>query len=172
MNNDDELPITKAPSNVHVAVPPMNPASTGPSPKNKMIMIIIMLVMLIIAVFVIAWGINNLTTKTRTIIKSTSKTTSGTAKVDISASGFTPANLQVSVGTTVTWTNTDTAPHRVASDPYPSNDGLSGFDSIEAFQTNGTYTYKFEKAGTFGYHDQQKPFDFKGTVVVSPATTK
>lgn len=89
------------------------------------------------------------------------------ARVNITSGGFTPATINVVVGTTVTWTNADEVPHRVASDPYPTNDGLAGFDSGEALPANGTYSFKFEKTGTFPYHDQQNPYSNKGTVIVT-----
>jgi len=144
------------------------PAQT-PKKAGKSMLPLIVVFALVLTGLVSAWVIYTDNNKT-VITTKIPVVASAPAKVSIAADGFTPANLDVTIGTTVTWTNTDSAPHRVASDPYPTNDGLPGFDSKEALQTNDTYTYKFEKAGTFGYHDEQHPLDIKGTVTVSPAT--
>jgi plastocyanin len=67
----------------------------------------------------------------------------GTA-IDIADFAFSPAELTVSVGDTVTWTNQDSAPHTVTSD-----DGA--FDSGRMDQGD-TFEFTFEEAGTFTYH--------------------
>lgn len=89
--------------------------------------------------------------------------------VSITASGFSPATLTVSArsgsGATVTFTNMDSAPHRIASDPHPVHTGLAGFDALNDILPGGTYVFTFVKAGTFGYHDHLHPF-VKGTVIV------
>ncbi|MGE5334243.1 MAG: cupredoxin family copper-binding protein [Nitrososphaerota archaeon] len=58
---------------------------------------------------------------------------------------FQPANLQVKVGTTVTWTNKDTAPHTVTF-----ND--SSLKSSGILRQGDTYTYTFTQTGTFAYY--------------------
>lgn len=141
------------------------PAAPAPKSNKKMLMMIVLFVVVLTAV-VSAIMIPGLNKKTTTKIANVA---GPPVKVSIAADGFTPASLTLTLGTTVTWTNTDTNPHRVASDPYPTNDGLPGFDSTEALQTNDHYSYTFNKVGTFTYHDQQNPYDLKGTVTVSPA---
>lgn len=86
--------------------------------------------------------------------------------VTISANGFTPATIKVRQGQTVTWTNTDDKPHQPATDPYPSTDPSSGFKSEEALGKNETYSFTFDKPGTYTYHDNLNPLKLKGTVVV------
>ena len=56
---------------------------------------------------------------------------------------FLPAHLTVSVGTTVTWKNTESRAHSVTSDT-----GL--FDS-QLFDPGDTYSYTFTSAGTYYY---------------------
>ncbi|MBC7707784.1 cupredoxin domain-containing protein [Polaromonas sp.] len=80
---------------------------------------------------------------------STSSTSSADAvatdKVMISNYMFTPGDIKVKVGTTVTWTNGDSVKHNVASDDDKMPEGkLIGKDE--------TYTYTFTKAGTYKYH--------------------
>jgi plastocyanin len=53
--------------------------------------------------------------------------------------------LEVSVGTTVTWTNEDSVPHTV------TQDGGNGFQSGK-IDPGGTFSYTFDTAGDFAYH--------------------
>jgi plastocyanin len=70
---------------------------------------------------------------------------------------FSPATLTVKVGTTITWTNKDSASHTVISD--------SGvFESVN-LATNAVFSYTFNSAGTFPYHCSIHP-SMKGTVIV------
>ena len=65
--------------------------------------------------------------------------------VTIQNFAFQPANLQVKVGTTVTWTNNDTAPHTVTF-----RDG--SLTSSALLQKGQSYSYTFTKVGTFSYY--------------------
>jgi plastocyanin len=60
---------------------------------------------------------------------------------------FTPADLTVIKGTTVTWTNEDSAPHQIASD---TGDAVSFSGS--SMSPGQTFSFKFDAAGTFPYH--------------------
>ncbi len=64
--------------------------------------------------------------------------------VTIANFAFGPAALTVAVGTTVTWTNSDTAGHTVTADDGSFKSGTLG--------TGATFTQTFAKAGTFAYH--------------------
>jgi plastocyanin len=70
---------------------------------------------------------------------------------------FSPATLTVKAGTTVTWTNRDSAPHTVTSDA-----GAFGSDTMPR---GGTYQFTFSQPGTFTYHCSIHP-SMKGTVIV------
>ncbi len=74
----------------------------------------------------------------------TSTPISGQASVDISSFTFAPQTLTVTVGTTVTWTNNDSAPHTVTS----KNDV---FDS-PTLSRGDTFSYTFDQKGTFDYY--------------------
>jgi plastocyanin len=87
------------------------------------------------------------------------------AKVELSASGFSPATLSVKKGTMVEWQSTDSGEvHIVASNPYPSDNELPALKSKQ-FGQGVTYSYKFDQTGTFNYHDDLHP-TLNGTVVV------
>lgn len=77
---------------------------------------------------------------------------------------FSPATLTVKVGTTVTWTNQDSAPHQIASDPHPQHTGLPGLFS-DSLGKGQSYSFTFDKAGTLGYHCHLHP-NMKGTIIV------
>ena len=57
---------------------------------------------------------------------------------------FAPASVTVAVGTTVTWTNIDSAGHTVTADDGSFKSGTLG--------KGGTFSQTFATAGTFTYH--------------------
>lgn len=71
--------------------------------------------------------------------------------------GFFPSVLRVSKGTNVTWVNKDSVPHWPASDPHPTHHLLPGFDPLRPLQTGDNYSFTFDKAGSWKYHDNLNP---------------
>ena len=65
---------------------------------------------------------------------------------------FSPTNVSVPVGATVTWKNMDGEPHTVAS--------ADGLFRSSALDENDTYKFKFEKPGVYkvfcGIHPNMK----------------
>jgi|SRR5437899_2913985 len=57
---------------------------------------------------------------------------------------YTPDDLNVAVGTTVTWTNTDSISHTSTSDATGWNSGTVA--------PGGQFSFAFQTAGTFPYH--------------------
>jgi plastocyanin len=92
-------------------------------------------------------------------------TAQNAVEVVITATGFSPATVTVAPGMTVTFVNTDTKGHQVASSPHPVHTGLPGFDSRTPIPPGGKYSFTFMQAGTFGYHDHLAP-EMRGTVTV------
>ncbi len=78
--------------------------------------------------------------------------------VDIADFAFDPDPLEIPVGTTVTWTNQDTAPHTATAD-----DG--SFDSGR-LDNGGTFSFTFDTPGTYPYHCDIHP-RMTGTIVVT-----
>ena len=76
----------------------------------------------------------------------------GTATVTIANFAFTPQKITVKAGTTVTWTNNDTAPHTVtsANSLDVSATTTSMFDSGQ-FGQGQTFSFTFTKPGTYFY---------------------
>ena len=77
---------------------------------------------------------------------------------------FSPAVLTIKKGDTVTWINEDSAPHKVASDPYPAHTDLPGLVS-GALAQGDSYSFTFSQTGTFGYHCHLHP-SMTGKVIV------
>jgi plastocyanin len=70
---------------------------------------------------------------------------------------FNPATLTVKAGSTVTWVNLDEEPHTVFSD--------AGLFRSAALDTKDSFSFKFDKAGTYHYLCTIHP-RMSGTIVV------
>ena len=81
----------------------------------------------------------------------------------LTTDAFSPNPIQVSVGTTVTWTNDDAQPHTVNSGENATPSGL--FDS-PIMPPAGTFEYTFTEAGEYPYFCILHP-NMVGTVSVS-----
>lgn len=80
-----------------------------------------------------------------------------TTTITIVNFAFSPASVTVPAGTTITWTNQDTAPHTVTSD--------TGLWDSGTVNTGGSYSRTFSTPGTFPYHCAIHPF-MKAEVIV------
>lgn len=69
--------------------------------------------------------------------------------VTMESASFSPADIEVPVGTTVTWENDSSVEHTVTSGSDGDHDGY--FDS-GMVSPGETYTYTFDEAGTFEYY--------------------
>ena len=83
--------------------------------------------------------------------------TPATAEVKIDNFSFGPVMLTVAPGTKVTWTNRDDIPHTVVADDKT-------FKS-KTLDTDETFSYTFDKPGTYAYFCSIHPH-MTGTVVV------
>jgi plastocyanin len=102
---------------------------------------------------------------TTTVGESTTASTPGTtagggaggAQVVMKNTAFDPATVTIKAGESVTWTNQDAMNHAVTADngEFKSSDLGQG----------ATFTFKFDKAGTYAYHCSIHP-SMKATVVV------
>ena len=72
---------------------------------------------------------------------------------------FSPGTLTVPVGTTVTWTNRDFEVHTVTADDTPPTFKSAGLD------TDDSFSFTFNKAGTYSYHCSLHPH-MTGKIVV------
>ncbi len=77
--------------------------------------------------------------------------------ISIASFAFSPGTQTISVGDTVTWTNTDRAGHSVIAD--------SGAFSSSILSTGESFSFTFDTSGTYTYFCGPHP-SMKGTVVV------
>jgi len=68
----------------------------------------------------------------------------GTVDVTIEGFAFNPETITIKKGTTVIWTQRDSVKHTVTSD--------TGIFESNLLSEGQTYSYTFNKAGTFDYH--------------------
>jgi plastocyanin len=81
-----------------------------------------------------------------------------TKTVTIKPGGFAPAKVTIASGDSITWTNTDTVNRQVVA--------TGGQFASPVIKPKGTWTRRFDIAGTFAYRDAFKPAQ-KGTIVVT-----
>ncbi|MFL6525820.1 MAG: plastocyanin/azurin family copper-binding protein [Nitrososphaera sp.] len=86
----------------------------------------------------------------------------------LTTDAFSPNPVQVSVGTTVTWTNNDSQPHTVASgsNGQPDNKFNSSPNFNPLLNPGQTFSFTFAQAGNYPYFCMLHP-NMVGTVSVS-----
>ena len=88
--------------------------------------------------------------------------TTAAAAVSIDNFTFSPQQLTVKAGTTVTWTNKDDIPHGIAATG-------NTFKRSAAMDTDDSYSFTFTTPGTYQYFCYIHPH-MTGTIVVEAAT--
>jgi plastocyanin len=83
-----------------------------------------------------------------------------TGTIDIKNMAFTPSQITVAKGGTVTWTNNDSVTHTVVDDL--SNVGGPNSGDIAP---GASYSFTFTKTGSYQYHCSIHP-SMRGTIVV------
>lgn len=83
--------------------------------------------------------------------------TSDSTRIVVKGFMFNPTPLTVKAGSTVTWTNMDEEPHTVVSD--------TGLFKSGGMDTNESYSFKFDKPGTYHFTCSIHP-NMVGTIVV------
>lgn len=82
-----------------------------------------------------------------------SKTDSDETTVTYNGSSFSPASVTVKPGTKVNFVNQSSSPMWVASDPHPVHTDFSAFDASRGYTQGQTYSFTFDQAGQYGYHN-------------------
>ena len=77
-----------------------------------------------------------------------------------------PAVIQIKTGETVTWVNDSQVDRRLVATTTNGGQATEGFGADEAFGQGESYSFTFDKAGTFTYEDATDPETIKGTVIV------
>lgn len=137
--------------------------------KRSAAIVIVIVVLVGVGIFLATRSNNPKTTNSTTA--STSSTASGTQRqpspapahanqITLQNFAFSPADITVKKGTTVTWTNNDSVTHTVSE-----TDGRQGPDSGN-LPSGQSYTFTFTTTGTFHYRCNIHP-EMTGTVTVT-----
>lgn len=86
--------------------------------------------------------------------------------VEIKNRRFFPSELKIKKGDTVMWTNSDSSPAWPASAVHPTHQVYPGFDALKGLSKGESYSFTFDKVGSWKYHDHLNP-STTGVVVVS-----
>lgn len=96
--------------------------------------------------------------------KSYSQPTQVQSKATLTSDGFSPSNLTIRAGSSVTWTNKSGKIATVDSGPHPLHTVYSPLN-LGSFADGSTLTLTFDKPGTYGYHNHLNPSE-GGTIIV------
>ncbi|MDO8538207.1 MAG: cupredoxin domain-containing protein [archaeon] len=89
-----------------------------------------------------------------------------TVEVSITTNGFEPSSIEINKGDTINFTNNDSQPHWPASNPHPIHSDVSGFDARQGLSQGESYSFTFNTAGNFGFHDHLNP-SMTGTITIT-----
>jgi plastocyanin len=132
-------------------------------------MAVIVILVILIAIGALALGNRSNTNNTPPTTNNTSnnsnnssnsKTQPASGQINIANMAFTPSQITVAKGGTVTWTNNDSTTHTVVDDL--SNIGGPNSGDIKP---GDKYSFTFNKTGSFQYHCSIHP-SMRGTIVV------
>jgi plastocyanin len=79
--------------------------------------------------------------------------------------GFSPKVIEIKLGEAIKFVNNNNQAMWVASNDHPTHTLYPGFDEGKSVGKNGTFIFTFTEAGTWGYHNHNKPGD-TGTIIV------
>ena len=136
-------------------------------------MVITIIVILVIGLAVYFISKNPLTPKNNNEVNQTPTQITLPEKnvIYMTDKGFKPNLLVIKEGDTVTWYNNDTVAHRPASNNHPTHTVYPGssiekcgtseesstFDACKEIGSGQTYSFKFDRRGTWKYHDHLSP---------------
>lgn len=80
-------------------------------------------------------------------------------------SGYSPKELRVEKGVSVTFVNQSDLAMWTASDPHPIHTDYPNFDPKEGVDKGKSYSYTFEEPGTYNYHNHLSP-QHTGIIIV------
>lgn len=155
MDNYDQQP----PSQSNIVSSSFGSSSNGHS-KKKLLAVILGLIVVIVIVAVVIMLLPSGSSKESE--GTAAEISRSVAEVTITPTGLEPSSIKVKLNQQVTITADDPQPHQLTAD----QDALPGFDSSQVLNKGDTYTYTFDKKGTFHYYDPADPKGFTGTVIV------
>ena len=130
--------------------------------KKAYKIIIPVIIVVVLAVVIVAIMQHKSTNSASSTSSNSSAASSATEtnSVTVENFAFNPITIKVKLGTTVTWTNKDPVHHTVTGDDSTIN------LSSNLIGQGETYSYTFNKVGSFTYHCTPHPY-MHGTVIVT-----
>ncbi len=91
-----------------------------------------------------------------------------THSVTFGPNSMAPQTLTIALGDSVEFRNSDLKPHWPASAPHPAHSLYPEFDPKAPIKPGEIWLFKFEKAGTWKFHDHLNSRNTKlqGTIIV------
>lgn len=85
--------------------------------------------------------------------------------VTYDGTSFSPNTITLNKGDTIKFVNNSSKGMWVASDPHPQHTIYPSFDEKSSAGSSGTYSFTFDRVGTWGFHNHQNP-SARGTIIV------
>lgn len=85
--------------------------------------------------------------------------------VKITSSGFSPKDITIKIGESVTWMNEDSESHQVNSAVHPTHQLYPPLNTVGLLKQGAKKSLSFPEAGTYKYHDHLNP-SLTGSVTV------
>jgi hypothetical protein len=85
--------------------------------------------------------------------------------IELNEEGFTPKEVTILRGQSVTWKTTRDRQFWPASNLHPSHDIYPEFDPLEPIDPDKTWTFRFDKIGIWQFHDHLSPY-YRGIINV------
>ena len=86
-------------------------------------------------------------------------------KMVLGEDGYSPTDITIKKGDTIEFSTSGDKPFWPASDIHPTHGIYPEFDPQDAVMPDKTWSFKFEKAGHWRYHDHLYPY-FTGKIIV------
>ena len=128
--------------------------------KHSKILIYVAILLILIIIFELAI-FSKAYTQLGTFLKKGS-----THTVELQDDGFLPSEISVAKGETVIFTTTRKKQFWPASNLHPTHQIYPEFDPKRPVEADGSWSFKFDKAGRWRYHDHLAP-NLTGTIIVT-----
>jgi len=135
----------------------------------KGLTISVLVLIAIVGIVFLIYNFSQQPLNTAGVINNPEENSQGTAGnvIEITSSGFTPSELTISRGETVTWVNKDTEEHWPASAQHPTHTVYPGsgiekcgtaeqesiFDACHGLSPGESWSFTFNEVGTWNYHE-------------------
>ncbi len=86
-------------------------------------------------------------------------------EVVLTEDGYKPEKITIKKGDTVTFTTKRNQFHWPASNLHPIHDIYPEFDPKEPVSSDKSWSFRFDKVGTWKFHDHLSPY-YTGTIIV------